>query len=101
MVIAAAWNAPPAARRVLQDPKESRMLARSGLDPQEALVCTMVLVAATGGITDREIGVMSGLVQTLPSFHEFSAERLSLATDAAVALLREEDGLAHAASLIR
>ena len=45
------------------------MLAQIGLDPQEALVCTMVLVAATdGGITDREIGVMSGLVQTLPAF---------------------------------
>ena len=31
------------------------MLAQIGLDPQEALVCTMVLVAVTdGGITDRE-----------------------------------------------
>jgi len=66
------------------------MLARTGLDAQEALVCTMVLVAATGGgISDREIGVMSGLVQTLPAF------------DAAVGLLDEEDGLAHAAALIR
>ena len=78
------------------------MLARSGLDPQEALVCTMVLVAAAGaGISDREIGVMSGLVQTLPAFYDFSAERLDLATDAAVELLREDDGLKHAARLIR
>ena len=78
------------------------MLARTGLDPQEALVCTMVLVAATGGgITDREIGVMAGLVQTLPVFREFSSDRLDAATEAAVALLREEDGLSHAARLIR
>ena len=52
------------------------MLARTGLDPQEALVCTMVLVAAAdGGMTDREIGVMSGQVQTLPIFQDFSTER--------------------------
>jgi uncharacterized membrane protein YebE (DUF533 family) len=78
------------------------MLARVGLDAQEALVCTMVLVAAAdGGMTDREIGVMSGQVQTLPVFHDFSSERLELATDTAVNLLNEEDGLTHAGRLIR
>jgi tellurite resistance protein len=67
------------------------MLARTGLDPQEALVCTMVLVAAAGdGISDREIGMMSGLVQTLPVFHDFSTNRLDAATQAAVDLLRED-----------
>jgi tellurite resistance protein len=82
--------------------KETAMLARNVLDPQEALVCTMVLVAAAGGgITDREIGMMSGVVQTLPTFHDFSAERLDAATNAAVDLLREDDGLKHAARLIR
>ena len=78
------------------------MLARTGLDPQEALVCTMVLIAAAGGgITDREIGVMAGLVQTLPVFHNFSSERLEAATEAAVNLLREDDGLSHAGGMIR
>jgi tellurite resistance protein len=78
------------------------MLARTGLDAQEALVCTMVLVAAASGeITDREIGVMAGLVQTLPAFHDFSTDHLNAATDAAIALLDEEDGLAHAARMIR
>lgn len=78
------------------------MLARTGLDAQEALVCTMVLVAAAdGGITDREIGVMSGLVQTLPAFQEFSSERLQVATEAAVSLLEEDEGLVHAGQLIR
>ncbi len=77
------------------------MLARSVLDPQEALICTMVLVAAAGGgISDREIGVMSALVQTLPAFQDFSAERLDAATAAAIDLLAEEDGLAHATRLI-
>ena len=77
------------------------MLARAGLDPQEALVCTMLLVAATDGITDREIGVMSAIVQTLPAFTHFSSEQLEAATDAAVNLLREENGLPHAARMIR
>jgi hypothetical protein len=62
----------------------------------------MVLVAAAGtGISDREIGMMSGLVQTLPVFHDFSSTRLDVATNAAVELLREDDGLGHAARLIR
>ena len=79
------------------------MLARTHLDPQEALVCTMVLVAAaeTGGITDREIGVMATLVQTLPIFERFSNERLQNAADSAVNLLREDEGLPHAGRLIR
>ncbi len=78
------------------------MSSRQELDAQEALVCTMVLVAATGGgITDREIGVMSALVQTLPVFRGFTREHLQKATEAAVGLLDETDGLAHATRLIR
>jgi tellurite resistance protein len=72
------------------------------LDPEEALICTMVLVAAAdGGMTDREIGVMSGQVQTLPVFREFSSEQLANATEVAVTLLNEDEGLQHAARLIR
>lgn len=78
------------------------MLARTGLDPQEALVCTMVLVAAADGdLTDREIGTMAGIVQTLPVFADFASNRLEVAADAAVALLEEDEGLAHAGRLIR
>jgi tellurite resistance protein len=78
------------------------MLARTGLDAQEALVCTMVLVAASDGdLTDREIGTMAGIVQTLPVFADFESDRLDVAADAAVALLEEDDGLAHAGRLIR
>ena len=78
------------------------LLTREGLEPQEALVCTMVLVAAAdGAITDREIGVMSGLVQTLPAFHDFSTEQLESAMEAAIGLLEEDEGLAHAGQMIR
>jgi hypothetical protein len=79
------------------------MLSRTELDPQAALVCTMVLVAAaeSGGISDREIGVMATLVQTLPIFEGFSADSLREAADAAVNLLRDEDGLTRAGRLIR
>ena len=64
---------------------------------QRRWFCTMVLVAAAdGGMTDREIGVMAGQVQTLPVFHDFTTEQLDAATDAAVKLLNEEDGLQHA-----
>ena len=48
------------------------MRSRDSINAAEALVLTMVLVsAADGGMTDREIGVMSGLVQTLPAFQAF------------------------------
>jgi tellurite resistance protein len=78
------------------------MAAPAQLDAPEALICTMVLVAAAdGGMTDREIGVMAGQVQTLPAFEEFSSDRLAAATDAAVGLLNEDDGLRHAGRLIR
>ena len=76
--------------------------ARKALDAQEALVCTMVLIAAADNrISDREIGVMSGIVQTLPAFEHFSSERLTAATDAAVELLQEDDGLSVAGQLVR
>jgi tellurite resistance protein len=78
------------------------MRNRDELTAPEALVLTMVLVsAADGGMTDREIGIMSGLVQTLPAFQDFTSEGLADVTDRAVRLLHDDDGLAHAARLIR
>ena len=78
------------------------MRSHDELNAAEALVLTMVLVsAADGGITDREIGVMSGQVQTLPVFQGFTTDQLVDVTDAAVGLLRETDGLSHAGRLIR
>ncbi len=78
------------------------MRSRDALDAPEALILTMVLVAAAdGGMSDREIGVMAGQVQTLPAFHEFTTDQLDSATDAAVQLLNEDDGLQHAGRLVR
>jgi uncharacterized membrane protein YebE (DUF533 family) len=78
------------------------MRSRDALNAPEALVLTMVLVAAADGhMSDREIGTMSGLVQTLPAFHDFTTPQLQSATEAAVGLLNEEDGLKHAGRLVR
>src|SRR5271166_3027331 len=78
------------------------MRARDTLAAPEALVLTMVLVAvADGGMTDREIGVMAGQVKMLPVFHDFTTEQFGTVTDAAVKLLNDEDGLRHAARLMR
>src|ERR1700759_5875467 len=81
---------------------EDTRRAQDALNAPEALVLTMVLVAAAdGGMTDREIGVMSGQVQTLPVFQDVTTEQLRTVTDAAVKLLNEDEGLQHAARLIR
>lgn len=78
------------------------MLAKAGLSAQEALVCTMVMVAAAdGGMTDREIGVMSGLVQTMPAFRGFTSERLDAAMNMAISLLRDENGLKRGSEMLR
>ena len=78
------------------------MRSRDSVNAPEALVLTMVLVSATdGGISDREIGIMSGLVQTLPAFQEFTGDQLADVTDRAASLLNDDDGLAHAARLMR
>ena len=78
------------------------MRSSDTINAPEALVLTMVLVSvADGGMTDREIGVMSALVQTLPAFHGFTSSELASVTERAANLLHEDDGLAHAARLIR
>jgi tellurite resistance protein len=78
------------------------MRTRDAINAPEALVLTMVLVsAADGGMTDREIGIMSGLVQTLPAFQDFTTDELADVTDRAASLLHEDEGLAHAARLMR
>jgi hypothetical protein len=78
------------------------MRSSDAINAPEALVLTMVLVsAADGGMTDREIGIMSGLVQTLPAFQDFTSSELADVTERAASLLNEDDGLAHAGLLIR
>ena len=78
------------------------MRSSDTINAPEALVLTMVLVsAADGGMTDREIGIMSGLVQTLPAFQAFTSGELADVTERAAGLLHEDDGLEHAGRLMR
>ena len=78
------------------------MRSSDTINAPEALVLTMVLVsAADGGMTDREIGIMSGLVQTLPAFQAFTSDELADVTERAASLLNEDDGLEHAGRLMR
>ena len=77
------------------------MRSSDEINAPEALVLTMVLVsAADGGMTDREIGIMAGLVQTLPAFQDFTSEQLADVTERAASLLNEDEGLAHAGRLM-
>lgn len=71
-------------------------------NPQEALVCAMVLMAASDrNMTDAEVGMMSRLVQELPVFSDFHPAGISSVTETCLRLLNREDGLDRAMGLIR
>ena len=71
-------------------------------NPQEALVCAMVLMAASDrNMTDAELGMMSRLVQELPVFSDFHPARIASVTETCLTLLGHEDGLDRAMALIR
>ena len=64
------------------------------LDHHAALVQTMVLVsAAEGQMTDRELYVMTQMVGYLPVFEDFDASRIGDLGEECAALLNREDGL--------
>lgn len=70
-------------------------------NPQEALVCAMVLMAASDrNMTDAEVGMMSRLVQELPVFSDFHPARIASVTETCLGLLDREDGLDRAMTLI-
>ena len=70
-------------------------------NPQEALVCAMVLMAASDrNMTDAEVGMMSRLVQELPVFGDFHPARIASVTETCLGLLEREDGLDRAMALI-
>jgi len=71
-------------------------------NPQEALVCAMVLMAASDrNMTDAEVGMMSRLVQELPVFSDFHPAGIASVTETCLTLLAREDGLDSAMTLIR
>ena len=69
---------------------------------QEALVCAMVLMAASDErMSDAEIGMMTRLVQELPVFSEFHPEEIGTVTETCLGLLNRGDGLDLACTMIR
>ena len=71
-------------------------------NPQEALVCAMVLMAASDQrMSDAELGMMARLVQELPAFADFHPSEISRVTEICLGLLARTDGLDRACTLIR
>jgi tellurite resistance protein len=66
------------------------------LDPQTALVYTMVLVsAADGEMTDRELAQIGDIIRTLPAFKDYEHKRLTKEARACAEVLADDDGLDH------
>lgn len=73
------------------------------LTPREALIASMVLMAAADGTgaTDAEVKRMNRLVADLPAFGGSAASEVEVASEVVVGLLAEPDGIEKAATLIR
>lgn len=70
-------------------------------NPQEALVCAMVLMAASDHkMTDSEVAMMSRLVQELPVFGDFHPANIASVTETCLGLLARTDGLDLACGMI-
>jgi tellurite resistance protein len=64
------------------------------IDHHAALIHTMVLIAAAEGrMTDRELEVMGRIVRHLPAFKDFDPDRILEVGAECAELLREDDGL--------
>ncbi len=71
------------------------------IEKQDALIYTMVLVAAAeGSISDAELTIMGRLVQSLPIFADFDNERIIAVGQECARILAEEDGLETAMETI-
>ncbi len=71
------------------------------LDPHTALVYTMVLVsAAEGRMSDREVGMMTRMVRHLPIFTDFDPDRISAVGEDCAELLNKEEGIGIALARI-
>jgi tellurite resistance protein len=77
-------------------------IAISRFSAQEALVCAMVLMAASDQqMSDAELGMMARLVQELPVFSDFHPSEIEAVTETVLRLLGEGDGLDRAVTMIR
>src|SRR4051794_40220902 len=65
----------------------------SRFNPQEALICAMVLMGASDRrMSDAELGMMSRLVQSLPVFSDFHPNGIASVTEICLRLLERDDG---------
>lgn len=71
------------------------------LDHQQALICTMMLMsAADGEMSDRELQMISQEMADLPVFRDFDAARLPEVSDDFMRMISAEDGLDRALDMI-
>lgn len=78
------------------------MIEDAPMTAQDALVTLMIAVsAADEDIRTAELVKMSNLINHLPVFAEYDAERLPLASQMVFDLLEQEDGLEALFGLIR
>ena len=71
------------------------------IDPQTALIYTMVLVAAADReMTDAELHTMGDIVKTLPVFADYDLSRITRSASDCAELLADEDGLDKAMDMI-
>ncbi len=71
------------------------------VNPQTALVYTMVLVsAADGDMTDSELATIGAIVRNLPVFKDFDVGKLTRVAADCAALLGETDGLSEVLGLV-
>jgi tellurite resistance protein len=71
------------------------------IDPQSALIYTMVLVsAADRDMTDNELQTIGDIVKQLPVFRGFDTAKLTSTAQDCAKLLSEEDGLEKTLVLI-
>ena len=67
-----------------------------------ALVYVMVVVsAADGAMSDKELKAIGDLTRTLPAFKGFDRDRLLVLAQDCSAILQEEDGLAAVLGLVK
>jgi tellurite resistance protein len=70
--------------------------------PQEALICSMVLMAVCdGSMSDVELRAMSRLVGELPAFADTGTTAIEAVTEVCLRLLAKRDGLDQAFTMIR
>ncbi|MGD0143316.1 MAG: tellurite resistance TerB family protein [Rhizomicrobium sp.] len=76
--------------------------SRTTISHHAALIYVMVVVAAADGtMSAKELRAIGGLVKSLPIFRDFDEERLIATSQECAAILQEADGLDAVLGLIK